>query len=81
MAPGTMDNQVSLSGNYTHLSEHQIESSISPQFGSHNPPWGFASEPNGAQVSKRTRSPPLPSSKSNEVLHDNVTVARKDLMR
>ncbi|XP_054786650.1 SAC3 family protein B isoform X2 [Prosopis cineraria] len=42
---------------------------------------GFVGELNGAQVSKRMRSPPLPLVKSNEVLQDNNTDVQQDLTR
>ncbi|KAF7813710.1 SAC3 family protein B-like [Senna tora] len=67
-----------LDENFTNLSEQQVQS-FSQQFNSHNNPWSFTSE--HAQVSKRTRSPPFPSAKSNEALLDNVTVASKNSMR
>ncbi|KAK4283579.1 hypothetical protein QN277_000515 [Acacia crassicarpa] len=80
VASSTLGNPVSLSDSYTSSPEHQVQSLVSPESVSHNPQ-GFVSELNGSQVSKRTRSPPLPFVKSHEGLQDNHTAAHKDLMR
>ncbi|KAI4317698.1 hypothetical protein L6164_025548 [Bauhinia variegata] len=78
LASNTLDNPACLSSNNGNSSERKVQSSVSPNFSSHNSQRNFKREHNSLPMSKRTLSPP---SSVNEVLPENFNVSPKDIRR